>query len=109
MATISVSCNKWLGLSKRYVVRIDNREAGRLGWRSKRVVIKAEAGTHAVLVDYNGRTTPVAKVAVSEAEEVDFELTFTWPDVVRTARRQRLSDPIGAPGEVDYMTLVRTG
>ncbi len=108
MATIQVSCHRWLGLSARYAVRIDGREVGRLGRRSKQITAEVEAGGHSILVDCNGQRTPALTVEVDEGEEVRVELAFSWLDIYRKGRSRRLSYPVGAAGEVDYMALVRS-
>jgi hypothetical protein len=72
---IVVVCERWLGLGARYAVRVDGREVGRLGRRTKRVTAEVAAGKHSVLVDYNGQTTAAQQVNLDERDTATFQLT----------------------------------
>lgn len=112
MASIVVVCDRWLGLAARYIVRIDGREVGRLGRRSKRVVVAVDAGRHSVLVDYNGRTTPTKDVEVGHTGEVCFELIFPYSYAavfMRGLNRPPFGQPAFPRGVTDIMALVQAG
>lgn len=76
MSQIVIDCPRWLGILKRYVVRVDGREVGRLGGRTHRVAAPVAVGQHSVIVDCYGRATPEEHVNVPEDEDVRFELIF---------------------------------
>lgn len=74
MSEIVVECHRWLGLSRRYVVRVDEREVGRLGRGAKLVTTEISAGRHSVVVDCFGQATPKEYADVAPDENVRFEL-----------------------------------
>lgn len=111
MAQIIVTCDRWLGFGTRYIVRVDGDEAGRLGRKTKPVQVDVDPGRYTVAVDYNGRTTPVKHVLVEATDAVRFALQFgsVGAEVLRGIAkpwRERVSEPIGAPGVSNIMTLV---
>ncbi|MGI8760007.1 MAG: hypothetical protein ACR2LF_01610 [Jatrophihabitantaceae bacterium] len=82
MSEIVVWCRSWLGVTKRYVVRVDGREIGRLGRGAKQATTATTPGRHSVVVDYNGQATPEQHVDVAPDESAHFEALLTYPWVV---------------------------
>ncbi len=113
MSECVVECRRWLGFSKRYVVRVDGLEIGRLGRRSKEVTVDIRPGRHSFVVDYNGQSTPEEHADLAPDENVRYELVFTATYRQILGRElakspsERVRHPIAAPGESSLMRLVR--
>jgi hypothetical protein len=60
----------------KYAVRVDGKEVGRLGRRSKSVRANVERGSHSVVVQYNGNQTPAEQLDVAGTGEVRLTLVF---------------------------------
>lgn len=111
MSAIIVTCDRWLGLGAKYVVKVDGREVGRLGRRTKGIRTSVDAGSHEVSVEFNGNSTPRQTFDIAESEEVRLAVTFgSTRGLLATTRslpwKERLTRPIGET-PAGFMTLDR--
>lgn len=113
MARISIICDRWLGFGTHYVVRIDGREVGRLGRKTKEVGADVSNGKHSVVVAFGGQSTAPAEVDLGDDETASFTLVFGSVAAgiglaAMKPLRQRIKEPIAPVGETSFMALVRT-